>query len=411
MARKPDKQAGGFETEQVGGLLGGFLAEERVSDRSSLWRVGAWGAASVGAVVLAIYANQSSIGSRQEQLAAADLARQAQHLQSVAKEDENERRRLSSAIETLNRDRDRLYSRITVLEQGLESVTGAIARQAASAASAAQVAAAPPAPGEPQPRPQASQSAPVAAPVATAPAPKERPAPQLPAPDQVAKSTSAVSSPAPQETANVPAATPAAPAVSSSKTTVASSDPAPAKSIETTTAAAGTGLREVVAAILPPIDPEAEKPQAALPSLPAQRTEFGIDVGSANSIGGLRALWLGLLKSRSNAPLKELRPIIVIKEGNNGLGMQLRLVAGPFDDAAAAAKICAVLAENKRACETTIFEGQRLAVGPDDPSANARPAGAKPAGQRRSSSTARSAKPVEEPKPAEPSTLSSLFKH
>ena len=84
-------------------------------------------------------------------------------------------------------------------------------------------------------------------------------------------------------------------------------------------------------------------------------------------MNGLRALWRGLLKSRSNAPLAALRPIIVIKEGTNGLGMQLRLVAGPLNDAGAAAKICAVLTENKRPCETAIFDGQRLSLKPDDP--------------------------------------------
>ena len=92
-----------------------------------------------------------------------------------------------------------------------------------------------------------------------------------------------------------------------------------------------------------------------------QRTEFAVDVGAANSVAGLRALWRGLLKSKSNAALAALRPIIVVKEGNNGLGMQLRLVAGPLSDAAAAAKICAGLIESKRACETTVFDGQQLA--------------------------------------------------
>ena len=112
------------------------------------------------------------------------------------------------------------------------------------------------------------------------------------------------------------------------------------------------------------------KRQAALPSaapaLVVQRTEFGVDVGGANSIPGLRALWRGLLKSRSNAALTKLRPIIVIKENNNGLGMQLRLVAGPISDAAAAAKICASLTMNDRGCSTAVFEGQRLALGADD---------------------------------------------
>ena len=73
----------------------------------------------------------------------------------------------------------------------------------------------------------------------------------------------------------------------------------------------------------------------------------------------------GLLKSQSNAPLAALRPIIVMKEGN-GLGMQLRLVAGPLSDAAAAAKICAAILENVRGCETTVFDGQRLSMKDDD---------------------------------------------
>ena len=109
------------------------------------------------------------------------------------------------------------------------------------------------------------------------------------------------------------------------------------------------------------------KREAIAPKL--QRTEFGVDVGGANSIDGLRALWRGLLKSKSNAPLSTLRPIIVVKEGTGGLGMQLRLVAGPLRDAAAAAKICATLVESQRACETTVFDGQRLSLQSDEPAA------------------------------------------
>ena len=100
--------------------------------------------------------------------------------------------------------------------------------------------------------------------------------------------------------------------------------------------------------------------------LTVRRTEFGVDVGGANSIPGLRALWRGLIKSRANAALTKLRPIIVIKENTNGLGMQLRLVAGPINDAAAAAKICASLTVSDRSCSTAVFEGQRLAVDADE---------------------------------------------
>jgi hypothetical protein len=145
--------------------------------------------------------------------------------------------------------------------------------------------------------------------------------------------------------------------------------------------------------------------QAAAPEVAVQRTQFGVDVGTANSIGGLRALWRGLLKSRSNAALAALRPIIVVKESNSGLGMQLRLVAGPLHDAAAAAKICAALLESQRTCETTVFDGQRLAMKADD----SPPAVAKPAPARKRHSAKRAAVVEEAPKKPETSTFSALF--
>ena len=121
-------------------------------------------------------------------------------------------------------------------------------------------------------------------------------------------------------------------------------------------------------------------------------------------------LWRGLLKSRSNALLTALRPIIVIKESTNGLGMQLRLVAGPLNDAGAAARICAVLTENKRPCETAIFDGQRLSLQADDP-----PTAAKLVPRRRGIAK-RAAVVVEEvskkpeaPPPPTQTTLSSFF--
>jgi hypothetical protein len=168
-------------------------------------------------------------------------------------------------------------------------------------------------------------------------------------------------------------------------------------------------MPEVVASAPPADDAEADEPQAGAPKLAVQRTEFGVDVGGANSVGGLRALWRGLLKSRSNAPLTALRPIIVVREGRTGLGMQLRLVAGPLSDAAAAAKICAVLIENERTCETTVFDGQRLAMKGDEPAATAtKPATAKPVAHRRSvPKRVVNDEPAKKPDP--PSTLSSLF--
>ena len=126
----------------------------------------------------------------------------------------------------------------------------------------------------------------------------------------------------------------------------------------------------------------------------------------------LRALWRGLLKSRANAPLAALRPIIVIKENSTGLGMQLRLVAGPLTDAAAAAKICAGMLANERPCETSVFEGQRLTMNGNDPPAPATPTPTTPPrsyGHRHSTPKhAAKDEPPPPPKP-EPSVMSQIF--
>jgi len=160
MAKNTDQLARTFETENTGGLLTGFLAEEEL-DRGALWRLGSWGAASVGAVIVALLASQSSIGLRRDQVVAADLVRQSQQIQSLARESQNETRRLASAIDTLNSDRDRLYSRVTILEQGLDSVTGAIARQNSVPASAQAAPSSFPT-AETQPAPQSPAPAPAA---------------------------------------------------------------------------------------------------------------------------------------------------------------------------------------------------------------------------------------------------------
>ena len=394
MGKNTDHLARSFETENTGGLLAGFLAEEDEIDRSALWRLGWWGAAAVGTVILALLASQSSIGWRREQVAAADLVRQSQQIQALAKESQNETRRLASAIDTLNSDRDRLYSRITVLEQGLDSVTGAIARQNSTAASAQPAPASSPT-AETQPAPQNPGPAPVASPVATIAPTPEKPRAALPE-----QAPSAVSSPA-QGTSNGPAATPATPLMAS-KSIMAPPDPAAGKLIEPDPV---TPTKPEVLASAPPGDnPEANESPAATAQQAVQRTEFGVDVGGANSLNGLRALWRGLLKSKSTASLATLRPIIVVKESNTGLGMQLRLVAGPLSDAATAAKICAAMIESQRACETAVFDGQRLSMKADEPAASTKPPAAKPVVRRRRVTANEDAA-----KASQPSMLSSMF--
>lgn len=411
MAKDTDHLAGSFDAENTGGLLSGFLAEEDVFDRRSLWRLGSWGVASVGAVTLALYASQSSMALRRDQIAAVDLARQAQQIQSVAKESQNETRRLASAIDTLNSDRDRLYSRVTVLEQGMDSVTGAIARQNGTATpQAASTAPAVAATAEPQAAPQnpAPAPAPEVSPVATTAA---KAADRPPVDASVAEQGPATVASVAQKASRTALATPATPLVAS-KSMMAPPDAAAGKLIEPEKPAnvpAAAPAREAVASVS---SVEVDAAQADAPHVTVQRTEFGADVGGANSIGGLRALWRGLLKS--NSELAALRPIIVVRESSSGLGMQLRLVAGPLGDAAAAAKICAVLIENSRPCETAVYDGQRLAMKADEPAAAAKPAAAKPSAQNKPSAQKRGTakrgadkEPAKKPDP--PSTLSSFF--
>ncbi|MET3907159.1 hypothetical protein ABID59_001490 [Bradyrhizobium sp. S3.3.6] len=363
MAKDSDPLADAFGDE-TGGLFSGLLAEESTFDRRMMWRLGSWGATAVGAVVIAVLANQAQLGWRRDQVASADLAHQSDRLQVLTKESQLEARRLASAIETLNTDRDRLYSRVTVLEQGLDSVTGAIARQSATS---------------PQPTASKPQESSVAA--AQSPAPDVAPVASTAAslvdkpraPKDVLKETlkdAAKDQPGPPpQTAAAASLVPQSPVTTSalpilplvpSKSIMAPPDPAASKLIqpdapEKKSEPAPVSTEVAAGPAKPPEATEAESPAIAV-----QQTRFAIDLGGANSVDGLRALWRGL--SKSNPEVAALRPIIMIKEGNNGLGMQLRLGAGPLINAAAAAKLCAGLAENDRHCETTVFDGQRLSM-------------------------------------------------
>src|ERR1700719_281538 len=212
MAKDSDQLAGAFEKDKAG-VLSGLFAEENDFDRRSLWRIGSWGVGTVVAVTLAVMANQTSLGWRREQVAAADLARQAQQIQSLARESQVETRRLASAIDTLSGDRDRLYSRVTTIEQGLDSVTGAIARQSSAGPTASVPAA----------------NAKVPAPSATAPGTTPATGPSATAPSPTAPLTVASLTPAgdPQVTPKAQAALPAIAPVATTAAVVPPEKPRP----------------------------------------------------------------------------------------------------------------------------------------------------------------------------------------
>ena len=343
------------------------------------------------------------------------------------------RKRLASAVETLNSDRDRLYSRVAVLEQGLDSVTGSIAKQ--NAAAAAPQAAPAPTPATPA-EPQAAAQSPAPAPAATPPpaSPVAAATPARPRSRRgsggydcacgngsgsdcacgndrkVARGCNAGANRPHNHRigrTNQPATRPLVPA----KSMMAPPDAAASKLIEPekptnpdkpSSAVTAAPIPEVTASI-PPVTEAQPDPLAV------QRTQFAVDVGTANSIAGLRALWRGLL--RSNNTLAALQPVIAVKEVRNGFGMQLRLLAGPLGDAATAAKICAALVEGQRPCDTTVFDGQRLAMQGDEKLNAAVPPPVRPAIVRpfRKRSNAKPVASADPPPKPEGWTLSSLL--
>lgn len=91
------------------------------------------------------------------------------------------------------------------------------------------------------------------------------------------------------------------------------------------------------------------------------RTEFGVDLGGEKTVDGLRARW-ATLRGNHGSSLDGLRPLINVKEGQKSGTVELRLVAGPVANAAAAARICARLQTSGVPCIPTVFDGQRLSL-------------------------------------------------
>jgi hypothetical protein len=365
MARKPDPLSDSFETDDADGWLGGIVADEDNFDRQTLWGLGLWGVAAVGALTLSLMAGQLPVHAQRTQLAPSDLGDRAGQVEATIQEGRLEARRLAAAIETLNADRDRLFQRLSTLEQGLDLVTGSIRN---------------------------TEDRPKAAPwpnMAVAPVVESAPATiTLPAP-----------APAPPLMAPVAATAPPAEAERAATMVAARTEPPPAEIPSSLPTPAPSAILA-----LPIPDPQPAAPEAdgrPAEDAPVAWAEFGVDLGAANSLNGLRALWRGL--ARTHGPqLEGLRPLLAVRERNNGLGLQLRLIAGPIKDAAAAARICAALSEAARNCRTTAFDGQRLTLA-------AEPAETvNPLGKRRSTRTP-PASATADPRAAEASSLSTLL--
>lgn len=123
----------------------------------------------------------------------------------------------------------------------------------------------------------------------------------------------------------------------------------------------GPQAPQVVPAV-PPVAANETPPATPSPETTATtRTEFAIDLGGEKTVDGLRARW-ATLRGNHGATLDGLRPLISIKEGAKAGTVELRLVAGPLANAAAAARVCARLQTSGVPCVPTVFDGQRLSL-------------------------------------------------
>lgn len=263
-------------------------------------RLAGWGAAAVAALMLAVFATRSELGTRRMAAVFGTDGAYAVRIQAdpspVATrtaELEFETRQMAAALRSLSADRDRLLARVTVLERSVDDVvTGSIPRPAANPQPPAEPAARPDAPAKPDP---AATAIP----------------PMAIGPTLIAT----ISSPL-----TIPTPTPEA-------------------------------LARIGLPALPSIDDENI----------ATRTEFGVDIGNGPTVASLRVAWTAI--RRSHAELFEgLHPVIAVRDGTKSGVIELRLVVGPLSNAAAAARLCGKVANAGLSCQPTIFDGQRLAL-------------------------------------------------
>jgi hypothetical protein len=114
------------------------------------------------------------------------------------------------------------------------------------------------------------------------------------------------------------------------------------------------------AATLPPPPRSASLeplPGDARPAGP-QRTEFGVDLGSATTLEAAQAIWAAV-KAQHGPLLGKLQPVVANRPNRSGV-TEMRVIIGPLANAAAAAKLCATLGAADVMCSATTFSGDRL---------------------------------------------------
>jgi hypothetical protein len=308
-------------------------------DPSALIRLGLWGGGAVLAVTAAIFAANAHLATRQASAPPAPVAKPAPERTTAAQliaranEPDAEVKRLEEAVRLLSVDRDRLATRVSAIERSIDDLTGSIARIPRAApprepASDSPLREPPPAAGGALPSPTATTAPPMARPVVSA----------WPPPDPPPVITAApMTAPPPSARADIPVPRPSRLATIES---YVRSTPEPADHGQ-------FGRAEV-------------DDQSAAGSV-ATATDFGVDLGGATSVNGLRALWASL-RGKYAQHLNGLWPVMSIKDRVKPGTIELRLIAGPLPNAGQAARLCATFAGLGIVCQPAVFDGQRLAL-------------------------------------------------
>lgn len=100
--------------------------------------------------------------------------------------------------------------------------------------------------------------------------------------------------------------------------------------------------------------PKKTEPETEAKSV--DKTSFGVDLGGYSSLSTLGKGWMELKKSDQKTLVANLAPRASLSDKNGRL--EVRLVAGPFDNAAHAVTLCAQLQAKGRPCQPTLFVGQ-----------------------------------------------------
>lgn len=330
-------------------------------DLRPLLRFGGWGGCALAALAIAVFASRTDAGAQRADAALASItgnqppqALRAAGAEMLARaEAEREARRTAEAVRVLAGDRDRLSQRIALLERSLDDLTGSIKRKAEPPPAAPE----PPSPAAAPPTPVAAVPAPAAATASMSAAAAAAPAP-APAPSGPATTASAPSAPAALlRRSEEPVIRPMLAPV---ETVTAKELPAPAAPATAKPPPTPATMAMIQSYASATATPEPETPPPAAADGPAARPEFAIDLGGSTTVGGLRALW-EKTRARQLKHLGNLRPLISVREGVRPGSTELRLVAGPFSNAAAAARLCAALVVSGVPCQPAMFDGQRLA--------------------------------------------------